>query len=141
MSDNGHFYTSHRIASTATNEGDSVFGKATGRKVFFRTIADCKIANNKIYEEWLVRDNLYLIQQLGFDPVEMAKRDYRYKNKYSLAYQTAAPAENETISPFDFAFASFEARKVASTKFSGFLTPQPICCPFISGVKAINIKF
>ena len=101
MSDNGHFYTSHRIASTATNEGDSVFGKATGRKVFFRTIADCKIANNKIYEEWLVRDNLYLIQQLGFDPVEMAKRDYRYKNKYSLAYQPAAPAENETISPFD----------------------------------------
>lgn len=97
----GHFYTSHRIASTATNEGDSVFGKATGKKVFFRTIADCKIANNKIYEEWLVRDNLYLIQQLGFDPVELAKRDSRYKNKSSLAYQPVSVEKNNAIAQYD----------------------------------------
>jgi len=101
MDDEGHFYTSHRIASTATNEGDSVFGKATGKKVFFRTIADCKIANNKIYEEWLVRDNLYLVQQLGFDPVEMAKRDQRYKNKSSFAYQPPSSAKNNIITQYD----------------------------------------
>jgi hypothetical protein len=47
MDEEGHFYTSHRIASTATNEGDTVYGKATGKKVFFRTIADCKIAITK----------------------------------------------------------------------------------------------
>ena len=75
-----HFYSSHRIASTATNLGATAFGAATGKQVFFRTIADCVVAENKIYEEWLVRDNLGLIQQLGFDPVDMAKRDTRYKN-------------------------------------------------------------
>lgn len=68
------FFSSHRIASTATNLGTTNFGKATGKKVFFRTIADCMIRENRIYEEWLVRDNLGLIQQLGFDPVEMAKQ-------------------------------------------------------------------
>ena len=74
----GCFYSSHRIASVATNTGASVFGPATGKKVFFRTIADCIVFENKIIEEWLVRDNLHLIKQLGFDPVEMAKRDKRY---------------------------------------------------------------
>jgi hypothetical protein len=62
-----HFYSSHRIGSTATNLGDTVFGKATGKKVFFRTIADCLVTENRIVEEWLVRDNLHLIQQLGFN--------------------------------------------------------------------------
>lgn len=78
---NGDFYTSHRILSTATNTSHTVFGKPTGKNIFFRTIADCKIANNKIYEEWLVRDNLYMVLQLGFDPVEMAKKDTTYKEK------------------------------------------------------------
>lgn len=79
---NNHFYSSHRIASTATNLGDTDFGKATGKKVFFRTIADCLVTENKIVEEWLVRDNLHLVQQLGFDPVEMAKQDGRYKGEW-----------------------------------------------------------
>jgi len=77
----GDFYSSHRILSTATNLGDTVFGKPTGKKIFFRTVADCKIASNKIYEEWLVRDNLHILLQLGFDPVEMAKKDATYKEK------------------------------------------------------------
>ncbi len=80
----GSFYSSHRIGSTATNLGKTIYGDATGKNVFFRTIADCKIANNKIYEEWLVRDNLYLIEQLGFDPVEMAKKHSVYKKQNPL---------------------------------------------------------
>ena len=67
------FMSSHRVLSTATNLGDSNFGKATGRKVNFRTVIDCAIENNRIYEEWLVRDNLWLVQQLGFDVHEVAK--------------------------------------------------------------------
>tara|TARA_B110000091_G_C13818656_1_gene479369 strand:+ start:1187 stop:2170 length:984 start_codon:yes stop_codon:yes gene_type:complete len=81
----GDFYSSHRILSTATNLGKTIFGNPTGKKVFFRTIADCKVANNKIYEEWLVRDNLQILIQLGFDPVEMAKKDTTYKeNPFSI---------------------------------------------------------
>ena len=93
------FYSSHRIASTATNLGDTVFGKATGKKVFFRTIADCVVTENKIIEEWLVRDNLHLVQQLGFDPVEMAKRDQRYKNRETgkATYQAENLLENSNL--------------------------------------------
>jgi predicted ester cyclase len=68
------FLSSHRIASSATNLGDSSFGPATGKKVFFRTTVDCFVHSNRIVEEWLVRDNLYLVKQLGFDPIEVAKK-------------------------------------------------------------------
>ena len=78
---NTKFYTSHRIASTATNLGNSAFGAATGRKIFFRTIADCLVSANKIEEEWLVRDNLHIIQQLGFDAIELAKKSGKYHKK------------------------------------------------------------
>lgn len=87
--DENHLYSSHRIGSRATNLGDTEYGPATGKEVFFRTIADCLVSENKIIEEWLVRDNLHLVQQLGFDPIEMAKRDQRYKDHTGLASQAS----------------------------------------------------
>ncbi|MFN4763755.1 ester cyclase [Gillisia sp. Q332] len=96
---NGDFYSSHRILSTATNQGSTVYGMSTGKKISFRTIADCKIANNKIYEEWLVRDNLYILLQLGFDPVEMAKKDVTYKeNPMSISVNSPIEMEAQNIS-------------------------------------------
>jgi len=93
--DNGEFFSSHRISSIATNLGATPYGDATGKKVFFRTIADCAIRENKIFEEWLVRDNLHLLSQLGFDPVEMAKRDTRYQNGISSQeYLSSSFSEN-----------------------------------------------
>jgi predicted ester cyclase len=94
-----HFYSSHRIGSTATNLGDTVFGKATGKKVFFRTIADCLVTENRIIEEWLVRDNLHLIQQLGFDVVEMAKRDKRYNGQQPNFSRNGAVQKEVNLSP------------------------------------------
>lgn len=72
--DTNGFLSSHRVLSTATNLGDSDFGRATGKKLNFRTVIDCAIENNRIYEEWLVRDNLWLVKQLGFDVHEVAKK-------------------------------------------------------------------
>ncbi len=68
------YFSSHRILSTATNINPSNFGPATNKKISFRTIADCAISENRIFEEWLVRDNLAVVQQLGFDPIEVAKK-------------------------------------------------------------------
>ena len=69
------FFTSHRGRSNATHLGDSLlYGKPTGKKVVFRTSADCLILNNKIYEEWLVMDTYHLVKQLGLDPVDIAKK-------------------------------------------------------------------
>ena len=68
----GKYLSSHRILSRGTNLGDSSFGPATGKKVYFRTIADCACANNMIFEEWLVRDNLWIVKQLGIDADKLA---------------------------------------------------------------------
>lgn len=70
--ENGYL-SSHRIISTATNLNDSSFGPATGKKINFRTTVDCAAENNRIFEEWLVRDNLWIVKQLGYSPVEVAK--------------------------------------------------------------------
>ena len=78
------FHTSHRIFSHATNKGKTRYGIASNKNVKFRTIADCVIKSNKIMEEWLVRDNLSLIEQMGFDPFEESKKDNRYRDNSSL---------------------------------------------------------
>ncbi len=70
----GRFLSSHLITSKMTNMGKSDFGPATGKRVLVRTIADCLCKDNQVIEEWLVRDNLALVCQLGFDPATVAQR-------------------------------------------------------------------
>ncbi|MGG1686818.1 ester cyclase [Pseudalkalibacillus sp. NRS-1564] len=88
------FLSSHRIASTATNLGDSSFGLATDKRVFFRTVVDCFVHSNRIVEEWLVRDNLSIVKQLGYDPVEVAKK--LASESKTKSFQLGAGA-NETM--------------------------------------------
>ena len=66
--------SSHRILSTATHNGDGVFGKATGTKLIYRVIADCHAINNQINDEWLVRDLGAIVQQLGWTPENYARQ-------------------------------------------------------------------
>lgn len=68
------FHTSHRIKSHMTNTGTSDFGAATGQEATIAVIAHCIVKNNKIIEEWLVRDNYSLAEQLGFDPHVIAQQ-------------------------------------------------------------------
>jgi predicted ester cyclase len=68
------FHSSHRITWTARNTGYSSYGPPTNRRILRRGIAHCFVRENKITEEWLVRDELALVRQLGFDEVELAKR-------------------------------------------------------------------
>ncbi|GAA0734046.1 ester cyclase [Clostridium oceanicum] len=82
------YLSSHRIMSTATNLGDSEFGPATGRKITFRTAVDCAVHNNRIHEEWLVRDNLWIVKQLGFDSHEVAKKMAKATSSKTPALQT-----------------------------------------------------
>lgn len=69
----GAFLTSHRITSGGTNLGASEFGPATGRRVQFTTVADCLCIDNRIVEEWLVRDNSALVLALGLSPRAIAR--------------------------------------------------------------------
>jgi len=70
----GRFHTSHRIVSLMTHLGDDAFGPATGRRARVMTIADCVVTQNRIVEEWLVRDNGGLVRQLGLEPWSLARK-------------------------------------------------------------------
>ena len=83
--DQAGYLSSHRITSHATNLGPSEFGPATGRQIDFITIADCLCLENRIIEEWLVRDNAVIVRKLGFDILELAARQAK-------ADQAAGPA-------------------------------------------------
>jgi len=66
------FYSSHLIVSHMTNQGDSEWGPAPNIRARIRTIADCVCTENKIVEEWLMRDNVLLVKTLGFDVHKIA---------------------------------------------------------------------
>lgn len=65
--------SSHRILSTATHLGDGAFGKATGKPLTYRILADCHAKNNAIDDEWLIRDNSAVVRQMGWDPVDFTR--------------------------------------------------------------------
>lgn len=63
--------SSHRILSTATHLADGVYGKASGKKLQYRIMADCHAINNQINDEWLIRDQTAVVNQIGW-----SARDY-----------------------------------------------------------------
>lgn len=71
--DEDGFLSSHRILSTATHNGDGAYGRASGKRLRYRIIADCVAANNQIVEEWLVRDQGAIARCLGMSPRQMAE--------------------------------------------------------------------
>ena len=89
----GGFYTSHRLTHEGHNWGHTAYGPPTGRKVSYRAIADCHVVDNVIVEEWLVRDELSLIHQLGFDVQEMARKLAAMETRSSQLVTVPAEAE------------------------------------------------
>ena len=70
----GEYYSSHRIMSRSTHLGDEAgIGNATMHASGTTTIADCKVVANRIVEEWLVRDNVRALWQVGADPRALAE--------------------------------------------------------------------
>jgi len=65
--------SSHRILSNATHAGHGIYGEATGKKVIYRVIADCHAIENKINDEWLVRDQGAIVRQLGTTPLDYTR--------------------------------------------------------------------
>ncbi len=86
-------YSSHRLTHTGTNRGWSLYGTPTNNKVEYRAIADCVVKRNMIIEEWLVRDELTLIHQLGLDPVAKAKEMARNDAEKGINYQVSGDIE------------------------------------------------
>ncbi len=69
----GTFLSSHRIMSQATQMADEGgWGAAAMLPSGVMTMADCLCRENRIVEEWLARDNLRAVWQLGLDGWEVA---------------------------------------------------------------------
>jgi C-1 hydroxylase len=54
-----------RYTATGTHQGEYMGVPATGKKVSFSWITIYRIADGKVAEEWLLFDQLGLLQQLG----------------------------------------------------------------------------
>lgn len=78
IDDDEQYYSSHRITSVMTNKADSEFGPASGKTGRVTTIADCVCENNKIVYEWLMRDNGFLVKQLGISIEDAAKHQAQF---------------------------------------------------------------
>lgn len=68
------FHTSHRSQIIGTNTGYSAHGAPTGKRIQFLCMANCVTRDNEIFYEHVAYDTCYLVKQLGFDPVETARR-------------------------------------------------------------------
>lgn len=91
--------SSHRLLSTATHLGDGVYGKATGKKLVYRILADCHAINNQINDEWLIRDQSAIVQQMGWDPKEYARDLIAREGGPDACVQPYTPA-NEKPGPY-----------------------------------------
>ena len=69
----GLFLSSHRITSHSTHLGNDGALAATLAPVTATTIADCLVRENRIVEEWLVRDNAGALIAVGLDPWVVAR--------------------------------------------------------------------
>ncbi|WP_443630988.1 ester cyclase [Candidatus Njordibacter sp. Uisw_056] len=86
--------SSHRILTTATHLGDGVYGKASGKALKYRVIADCHAKNNQIDDEWLIRDQGAVVRQLGIDPKEYAADLIAQEGGLNYCVQPFTPAIN-----------------------------------------------
>ncbi len=68
------FYSSHRVRSPARHSGHGFFGSSSNREVTMLTVADCLCRDNRIVEEWLVRDQASIARQVGLDPATLGRK-------------------------------------------------------------------
>jgi hypothetical protein len=91
--------SSHRILSTATHLGDGAFGKATGKPLVYRILADCHARNNAIDDEWLIRDNGAVVRQMGWDPEDFARDQIAREGGPEACIKPLTPA-NDMEGPY-----------------------------------------
>lgn len=66
------YLSSHRILSIKRHTGNGIYGKASGKTIRARTIAECWCRDNQIVEEWLIRDQAAFARCLGMSPRKLA---------------------------------------------------------------------
>ena len=67
----GGFHTSMRWTWIAHNTGHTIYGPPTGKKVVVWGVANCYVKGDRVVEEWVVYNEISLIRQLGYDPMDV----------------------------------------------------------------------
>ena len=91
------FHTSHRTRIFGVNCGFTHYGPPTGRRVQFWCLANCVARDNEIFEEHVVYDTAGLIQQLGYDVVETARRFASLSDGQALLPENFAGSEGKRL--------------------------------------------
>lgn len=91
--------SSHRIVSTATHEGDGVYGAASGTRLTYRILADCHAIDNQINDEWLIRDQGAIVRQMGWDPTDYARTQIDREGGPEACVKPLTPA-NDRPGPY-----------------------------------------
>ena len=138
-------YSSHRIISPMTNKGPSVYGPPTGKKVSVRTIADCFVQDGVITREWLIRDTLPIVTQLGLDPLEIAKQQRQGLSETTYEYHQSELSRTNSESTHQsvhWTEQALSARWTGSNDIEHFFAPYAVSYPgplaWLSGRDAIK---
>lgn len=92
--------SSHRLLSTATHLGDGAYGKATGKTLRYRILADCHARANVIDDEWLIRDQGAIVRQMGWDPRDFARDQIAREGGPEACVRPLTPA-NDRPGPYN----------------------------------------
>lgn len=83
------FVSYHRALHVGPHDGPSLYGPPTHRSSVSRGIAVCLVRDAVVVEEWVVRDEYAVVEQLGFDPEEIARRIAFSSNTVALGTAAA----------------------------------------------------
>ncbi len=68
----GGFISSHRLLKIGTQTGFSSYGPPSGLGFVSRSIAHCLVQDNRVTEEWVVRDEFAVLRALQLEPEAIA---------------------------------------------------------------------
>lgn len=84
------FVSSHRVLNNATHAGFWTYGPPTGKQWVNRGTAHCLVQGGKVVEEWVMRDEFSVLQDLGLDPFAIAGQLAKRSPVLGTAMDTAA---------------------------------------------------
>ena len=111
----GTFYSSHRILSTATHLGDGFYGSPSGSKLTYRVVGDCICRENKVIDEWMVRDQSAIVKQIGLEPDQFARQLISKLKEKGSEIPTAEELVSRWTGPPDSGTLDGAVKKLAQT--------------------------
>ncbi|SHE40526.1 SnoaL-like polyketide cyclase [Litoreibacter ascidiaceicola] len=93
------YLSSHRLYCTATHTHPGMYGAPTWRRFAYRILADCAIRDDAVYDEWLVRDQSAIVQQMGADIVDWTRDLIAREGGAEHCVRPMTPA-NDVLGPY-----------------------------------------